>query len=152
MKETERFYREYYAYVYAFCMRLTRNAADAEDLTEETFYRAILQANQFRGESKLGSWLCAIAKNLFYSQKRREKQKIVPPPEGEESPLAEDIFCMEDKLPSPYKEVFSLRVIEGAAFSEIASMYSKSESWARVTYMRARLQIKKLLEDENESL
>lgn len=146
MKELEAFYNTYYAQVYAYCLTLTRSRADAEDLASETFYRAIVHAGQFRGESKMSVWLCAIAKNLFFAERRKKRRRARPLPQpqpltAEERESAEEILALAETLPAPQREVFLMRTVGETEYADIARLYEKSESWARVTYFRARAKI-----------
>ena len=155
MKDLEEFYNAHYKGLYAYCVTLTRNRADAEDLAAETMYRAIRHADKFRGDCKVGTWLCSIARNFFLTQEKKRKR---PPPLPEPP---EELFLNSDKedvkeillsmnaLEEPYRGVFLLRTIGQAEYGEIARVYEKSESWARVTYHRARLKILEQWEEQH---
>ena len=124
----------------------------AEELTQETFYRAFARQKEFRGESDEVTWLCAIAKNLFTDEKRRQ---------GRQGDIPEDLpdhaksvaKAVEDRdssfrihlalhgLEEPYREVFELRVFGELSFKEIGTIFGKTENWARVTYHRARIKL-----------
>lgn len=102
------------------------------------------------------SWLCQIAKNLYIDDTRRRKRFQTAKKELEETPAREEnaedtvirraeamsvykaLHCLEE----PYKEIFSLRTLGELSFKEIADIFEKSESWARVTYHRAKLKIR----------
>ena len=147
MKDLEQFYEENYPRLYAYCVTLTRNRADAEDLAAETMYRAIRHADKFRGDCPVGVWLCSIARNFFLTQekKRRRPPPLPDPPEdlfsGDAKEDVKEIILHMNALEEPYRGVFLLRTIGKAEYGEIAKIYEKSESWARVTYHRARLKI-----------
>ena len=147
MKDLEQFYEEHYPRLYAYCVTLTRNRADAEDLAAETMYRAIRHADKFRGDCPVGVWLCSIARNFFLTQekKRRRPPPLPDPPEdlfsGDEKEDVKEIILHMNALEEPYRGVFLLRTIGKAEYGELAQIYEKSESWARVTYHRARLKI-----------
>ena len=145
MKELETFYNTYYAQVFAFCLTLTRNRADAEDLTSETFYRAVLHADKFRGTCKMSVWLCAIAKHLFYDECRRRRRRQPPVRQAglsaEERESAGEILALAEALGEPYRTVFLMRTVGDAEYADIAQLLGKSESWARVTFRRARMKI-----------
>ena len=147
MKDLEQFYEENYPRLYAYCVTLTRNRADAEDLAAETMYRAIRHAGKFRGDCKVDTWLCSIARNLFLSQEKKRKRPPPPPepPEelfaGDDRENVKEIVLLMNALEEPYRGVFLLRTIGQAEYGEIARVYEKSESWARVTYFRARAKI-----------
>ena len=147
MKDLEQFYEENYPRLYAYCVTLTRNRADAEDLAAETMYRAIRHADKFRGDCPVGVWLCSIARNFFLTQEKKRKRPppLPDPPEdlfaGDEKEDVKEIILHMNALEEPYRGVFLLRAIGRAEYGEIAKIYEKSESWARVTYHRARLKI-----------
>ncbi len=147
MKDLEQFYEENYPRLYAYCVTLTRNRADAEDLAAETMYRAIRHADKFRGDCPVGVWLCSIARNFFLTQEKKRKRPppLPDPPEdlfaGDEKEDVKEIILHMNALEEPYRGVFLLRTIGKAEYGEIAKIYEKSESWARVTYHRARLKI-----------
>jgi len=71
----EKLYRERFFQVYSFLMSLSGNASLSEELTQETFCRALAAREGYRGDANETTWLCAIAKNLFADSMRREKRK-----------------------------------------------------------------------------
>lgn len=153
----EEVYAREFSGVYKYLLALSGNPALAEELTQETFYRAIQNSETFRGTCKLSVWLCQIGKNLYISQRRKEQHlKPSSPDEMDQEPTAhpdpEEILLHQDTamtlhrllhaLPEPYKEVFSLRILGELSFAQIGDLFGKSESWARVTYHRAKLKLK----------
>ena len=157
----EKLYEAFYMKVFSYVCTLTLDHEDAVEITQETFFRAITTSKEFRGESDSYTWLCAIAKNLFIDEtRRRSRMEDVPLEEQvdtgkdfEKSLMNADtsirIHRILHELEEPYKEVFQLRVFGELSFSQIASIFHKTESWARVTYHRARMKLKERL-DENE--
>lgn len=156
MDRDEIVFEQYYEDVYRFLRALTRDRDLAEELTQETFLRAIRSIDTYRGEGELRVWLCSIAKNLFYSQMKKQKRSIpvadedFPEGESQEKTLidriadretAMEIYQALHRLRDPYKEVFSLRVFGELSFREIGGLFEKSEHWACVTYHRARQMI-----------
>lgn len=156
MDRDEIVFEQYYEDVYRFLRALTRDRDLAEELTQETFLRAIRSIDTYRGEGELRVWLCSIAKNLFYSQMKKQKKSIpvadedFPEGESQEKTLidriadretAMEIYQALHRLRDPYKEVFSLRVFGELSFREIGVLFEKSEHWACVTYHRARQMI-----------
>ena len=155
-------FEAYYEDVLRFLRGLSRDEYLAEELTQETFYRAIKSIHTFRGDSDLRIWLCSIAKNLFYTY--RQKQSRITPEETLDHYEAEEkLFeqMIEDKetalrihkvlhdLKEPYKEIFSLRIFGELSFKEIAELFHKSEHWACVTYHRAKELIQRELKESN---
>lgn len=161
--EFEKMSREYTSIVYRFLLSLCGNEDLAEELTSETFYQAYLHIDRFRGDCKPETWLCQIAKNALYKEQKRLK-RIVTWEQAETTGRDEDIlgkiFIQEQaltiyqylhRLKDPYKEVFMLRVLGELQFKEISDICGKSESWAKVTFYRAKNKLIELMEEENEN-
>ena len=151
-EHSEKLYEAYYMRVFSYVMTLAGDRAQAEEITQETFFRAFSRQKDFRGESDEVTWLCAIAKNYFLDEKRRQARNETIPeemPETGESleQTAEDrdssfrIHVALHELEEPYREVFELRVFGELSFREIGMIFKKTENWARVTYHRARLKL-----------
>lgn len=157
----EKLYEAFYMKVFSYVMTLAKDRNDAEEITQETFFRAISTDKAFKGESESFTWLCAIAKNIFIDEKRRASrqddelsEELPDTNKGIEEKLTDrdqslKIHLILHKLEEPYKEVFQLRIFGELSFAEIGSIFGKTETWARVTYHRARLKIKERM-DENE--
>ncbi len=158
-KTAEKLYEAFYMKVFSYVMTLAKDRNDAEEITQETFFRAISTDKSFRGDSDSYTWLCAIAKNIFIDTKRHYANQDDEP--GAELPDTEKgieeklsdrdtslkIHTILHKLEEPYKEVFQLRVFGELSFAEIGSIFGKTETWARVTYHRARLKIKERMDE-----
>ena len=163
MLNIQEVYEKYFTVVYRYLLSLSHNTHIAEELTQETFFKALKKVDDFRGECDLRIWLCQISKNTYYDYLKKNK-KYVPEAQNE---LSEDVFSTDfiqdfsdketafrvhkvlHKLSEPYKEVFSLRVFGELSFSDISDLFGKSESWARVTYHRACEKIGEELDDED---
>ena len=150
----EGLYEAHYMQVYSYLVTLSRDRSLAEELTAQTFYKAMTARSGYRGEGSEQTWLCAIAKNLYADEMRRRARQsggepdeagIAAPGAMEEDALDRDttfrIHMILHELPEPYKEVFQLRVFGELAFGQIGRIFGKTETWARVTYHRARLKI-----------
>jgi len=151
----EAIYENYYKDVYKYVLGLSGDCHVAEDITQETFTKAINGINNFKGECDVRVWLCQIAKNSFYTYARKKGREITESDEIlDEKPSGYDfvrdtidkeqmlyIHKIIHGLSEPYKEVFNLRVFGELSFKQISEIYGKTESWARVTYHRARLLI-----------
>ena len=151
----EEIYRAYFADVYRYILALSRDAQTAEEVTQETFVRALTAIDGFRGECQIRVWLCQIARNQYLSL-CRERRKFAEEP-GEtgdrgieegfaDRETARHLHVLLHSLPEPYKEVFSLRTFGELPFAQIGELFGKTESWARVTYFRARQKLKEALE------
>ena len=146
-----------YAYLYSLC----RNETLAEELTQETFYKAFLSIDNFDNTCKFSTWLCQIGKHTYYQYLSKHKKEVI-------SEICEDTIINEisperkilsrmelldtlkqiHTLPEPMREVIYLRTISDLSFREIGDILGKSENWARVTYFRAKTQ---LLENSDKS-
>ena len=151
MPDFEEVYRRYFADVYQYVLALSRDEVTAEEVTQETFFRALTAIDDFRGDCQLRVWLCQIARNQYLSLCRERKRFGVaeeePGDDGIEAGFADrenakKLHCLLHSLPEPYKEVFSLRTFGELPFSQIGELFGKTESWARVTYFRARRRLK----------
>ena len=158
---SEKMYEAYYMRVYSYAVTISGSRELAEEITQETFYRAMTKSASFRREADEVTWLCTIAKNLFYDEKRRQK-KTGPIPEDVEADgkSIEQIAADRDSsfrvhlalhaLEEPYREIFELRVFGELGFKDIGTIFGKTENWARVTYHRARLKLQeRMRSDEN---
>ena len=157
----EGLYDACYMQVYSFLLTMSRDRNLAEELTAQTFYKAMTSKSGFRGEAGELTWLCAIAKNLYADeQRRRARQSELDPEEAagaapvpmEDDALDRDmafrIHMILHDMPEPYKEVFQLRVFGELSFREIGRIFAKTETWARVTYHRARLKVQERMGDD----
>ena len=89
----EEFYRDNYRIVYGYLLSLSGNAAVAEELASETFLRALQKPPHDQGVCKPSTWLCVIAKNLYFSELRRQKRRV-PFPEA----APQDTVPFEEQL------------------------------------------------------
>ena len=148
-------YEKYGQRLYRFLLSLTGDEHQAEEMMQETFYQAFLHIEQFEGRSSIYTWLCQIGKNAWYKECRRRKRFEVKEELGErehsffKSP-EEEAIQKEDflriqravyHLKQPYQDVFIMHVYGEIELVEIARLHGKSESWARVTYYRAKQMI-----------
>lgn len=159
MTQFETIYRDYFQDVFRYAMALTRDPDRAEELTAETFFKAMKGLNAFRGDCDVKAWLCRIAKNSYYSVQRTAKRHPQEPlPEGlpgsmdlEQSVIQQELsdaaHQVLHQLPEPYREVFTLRVLGELPFRKIGALFGKSENWACVTYHRAKQKMIAGLED-----
>lgn len=148
--------------VYRFLLALTGDEGQAEELLQETFYQAFLHIDRFEGRSSLYTWLCCIGKNAWLKECRRRSRYADTPYEElkleDPAPTPEEAMLRREQaqrlrqavleLEDPQREVFILHAYGGLKLKEIAALHQKSESWARVTYFRARKTIQEVLSDE----
>ena len=157
MSELQKIYNSYAKPLYRFLLKLSGSESMAEELLQETFYQAIIHIGSFEGRSSVYTWLCRIGKNAWLKECHRANRISNVPLEeltAESHGLAPEEFLLRreellrirqaiSNLEEPYKEVFILHVFGGVKLKQIAEEAGKSESWARVTYHRARNQIVK---------
>ena len=156
MTAFEEIYREHFGGVYRYVYSLCRDASAAEEITQETFFKALRSIDRFDGKCSVFVWLCQIAKNTYFTHYRKEKRfEAENAPEESRSNIELEFVTRESafevhrilhKLEEPYKEVFSLRTFGELSFAQIGELFGKTESWARVTYHRAKLKIKERLQ------
>ena len=152
-------YRLYFKDVYLFLQGLTRSEPLAEELTQETFFKALNGLKDFDGKQDVRAWLFTVARNCYYSYCRKTKH-TAPLEDAETKPAdTPDIAqLLVDKdaaftvhqylheLEEPYKEVFSLRVFGELSFENIGAVFGHNAAWARVTFYRAKTKLRSMLE------
>lgn len=160
MTDFEEIYKAYFKDVYLYMIRLSGNEDIAEEITADTFFKALKAIDSFRGDCDVRVWLCQIAKNSYYSYLKKNKkavstQESLPEP-ADKSSIVDEITKRDEArligkilhtIDEPYKEVFMWRVYADMSFKEIGQIFSKSENWACVTYHRAKKIIRKRLEE-----
>lgn len=156
MRKIEKIYREYYDTVFKYLFCLTHDKDISEDLVQETFIRMIKNIDKFEGKSKLSSWLCEIAKNLWIDYLRKNKRKVELKENEElniqsEQNIENEYIEREDEnkvfekikaLDEISQKVMYLRIKGEMSFKEIGDVLGKSENWARVTFYRAKQKVK----------
>ncbi|MFJ7737873.1 RNA polymerase sigma factor [Lysinibacillus sp. NPDC097287] len=159
MTDFEQIYSQYFRDVYSFTLKLCQNDKVAEEITQETFFKALKSIDTFKGTCKINVWLCQIAKNTYFTYLDKEKRfDIEDVPEKESNHNIEEMMQSKEetfrihkalhRLDEPYKEVFTLRVFGELSFKQISQLFEKTESWARVTFHRAKQKMQSLLEEE----
>lgn len=161
MSDFEEVYRTYFNDVFLYLKRLSNNEHIAEEITSETFFKAMRSIEKFRGECDLRVWLCQIAKNSYFSYLKKnsrttsleetEAPALSDPDAFPDDQIAgrEEIRQIQDQLhtlPEPYKEVFMWRVFAELSFKQIGQIFHKTDNWACVTYHRARKMLRSRLE------
>jgi RNA polymerase sigma-70 factor (ECF subfamily) len=151
----EKLFNENREFIFKYLLKMGRDASLAEELTQETFFRAYMNYASLRNKERAAVWLCQIAKNTYFAW-YNEHKKHDPLDDVElasDGESIEDAFVQKElsqkalqclhELEEPYKEVFMLSVFGGFSLKDICLLFGKSESWARVTFYRAK---QKLLE------
>lgn len=156
MQNIEQIYKEYFETVNKYLFYLTQNNDISEDLTQETFYRAIQKIHTFKNDCKISVWLCQIAKNLWYDELKKNKRiksitekemiSIQTEDKVEDSVISNDnklqLYKKIQKLNEHTREVIYLRVTGELSFKEIGNILGKTENWARITFYRGKLKLK----------
>jgi RNA polymerase sigma-70 factor, ECF subfamily len=145
-----RLVEEYWGRVYGRLYRLTRNRHIAEDVTQETFLKALRAIGSFRAGTCFPAWLFRIARNTLISQRRRRAigQQALPdnvPAESEEPPaqamhreaLAQ-LTCVLGRLPNVLRAPYLLRTEQCLSFRDIAGILNVAEETARWRVCTAR--------------
>lgn len=141
-----------YGAVYRYALSICRNEAEASDLTQETFLKAMQNVKEFQENSSLYTWLCTILKHLWINKCKKYSRELSTEDEDwdfpdqsksieqmvEDRDMAKQVHAILHTMEEPYKEVFSLRIFGELPFKDIAELFDKTESWARVTYHRAK--------------
>ena len=153
MQSMEEIYQQHAQTVYRFLLTHTRDEDLAEELTQETFYQAIRTSSRFDGSCIVSTWLCAIAKNVLFTYRRKhpEQEEFTEHSTAAASAESEAVGVMNRMelirlmhgLAEPAREVMYLRVFGGLSFAEIGEVHGKSENWARVTFYRAKEKLRK---------
>ncbi len=158
MQNIEQIYEEYFETVYKYLFCLTHNGDIAEELTQETFYRAVKSINSYKGECKISVWLCQIAKNLWYDECKKNKkiakvseeyiENIESNETAEENVISNDekmkLYQKMQKLDEKTREVIYLRITGELSFKEIGIIMNQTENWARVTFYRGKNKLKEV--------
>lgn len=157
MTDFNEIYKLYFRDVYKYVLSLSRNEAIAEEITQETFFKALRNIDKFEGKCKLYVWLCQIAKNCYFTSVKNEQKSTMLNETQEtanEVNIEQSLLTKESaleihkalhSLEEPYKEVFTLRVFGELSFQQIGILFENTESWARVTYHRAKTKLKERL-------
>lgn len=151
LKEFEDLYQMYFKDIFLYIKALSKNDNIAEEVTQETFFKAMKAIHKFKGECDIRVWLCQIAKNTYYTWCKKNQRVVF---EEIDEHLPDESSCIEKKMidkeqavaihkllhemEEPYKEVFHLRVFGELSFREIGEVFGKTESWSRVTFHRAK--------------
>lgn len=163
MQNIEEMYEKYSKIIYKYIFCLTKNHELSEEIVQDTFLVAVKNINKFEGKSKLSTWLCAIAKNIYYKKINKLKDNISLEDINKElvsEQFIEDIICEKEsklelikniqKLDPQSQKVMYLRIYADLSYEEIGEVLGKTSSWARVTYFRGKEKIKENLNRKDE--
>ena len=164
----EDIYSENHGRIYLFLYKMCSDRDLAEELTQETFFRAFSSFEKYRGDSSVYTWLASIAKYTYFAYMRKNKLMMdsIPLDEvvnhfcaneynlsGVEAGREEILEAMRRlvyELPDKYKEVVLLRIYAEMSFKDVALTLGISESSAKVLYFRAKTKLRESLNHELE--
>ncbi len=160
MTDFEEIFRTHRDFIFQYLLRLCRDPSLAEELTQETFFKAYINLPRLRQEKALPVWLCQIAKNSYFAWYKAQKrlapleEAALPAAATAEDQLLQKELTQEalralEALEEPYKKVLILAVYGGLSLKEISRMFGKSESWARVTFHRGKQKLLERMEREH---
>lgn len=157
MQDIEQIYEQYFETVNKYLFCLTHNNDISEELTQETFYKAVKKIDTYKGDCKISVWLCQIAKNSWYDYCKKNKKVIKIEEElleiKEKDSIEEKVIFNDEKLllykkmqtlDEKTREVIYLRITGELSFKEIGIILNKTENWARVTFYRGKNQLKEV--------
>ena len=162
----ELIYRLHCGRVYALCLRMLRDPAEAEDLAQETFIQLFRKIHTFRGESAFSTWLHRLTANLVLMRLRKKKpastslDEITGSDEEDDRPRNEigapdprlsglvdrlNLQSAIDQLPDGYREIFILYDVQGYEHREIAKILGRSIGNSKSQLHKARKRLRELL-------
>lgn len=162
--ELEKIILEYYKDILLYVNSLCKNYDIAEDITQDTFIKAMKSLDTFDGSQNVRAWLYKIAKNTYFTYYNRQKKysngEILEDVADDRKAVVDKLIDEEQvliihkflhKMDEPYKEIFNLRVFGELSFDEIALIFGKTPNWARVTFYRAKKKIIEYMEDNENA-
>ena len=160
MQDLEEIYIENYELVYKYLLANSHDENISEELAQETFYRAVKNINKFNENSKISTWLCKIAKNLWVDEVKKNSKLKTLDENSSEIAFEDQIFADEDKIRLfkkiqnfnvEMRDVMYLRLSGELNFKEIGEIMGKTETWVRVTFYRGKQRLKEDNKNERKS-
>lgn len=160
MKKLDEIYKDNYLLVYKYLLSITHNEDLSEELTQETFYKAVLNISKFKNKCKLSTWLCTIAKNLWIDEIKKKNRftqfdnndVIITEDEFLEKEERLQLFKSIQKLDTLTRDVIYLKIKGDLSYKEIAEIMNTNENWVRVTFYRGKEKIKEDMNNEKKGL
>lgn len=157
--EVEKIYYTYSNDVYRYLLSMSRNQDIAEDMLQNTFMKVMNGIATFQGKSSIKTWIFTIARHEYFHCLKKNKPTV---PLDDDMPIKDnvsdnlenkervaEVLNYIERLEEPYRSLMVLRLVNDLTFKEIAMVLNKTESWARVTFMRYKC---KLVQDLKEEL
>lgn len=153
-------YQHYYAYALSICIRYSRNITEAKEVVNDGFMKVFGKMDQYNQESPFKGWLRKIMINTSIDQYRKElKHQQHDPvefastafiqPQAINDISHEELIGLVQKLSPAYRAVFNLYVIDGYTHEEIGTMLSISSGTSKSNLLKARENLRKMLEGLN---
>ena len=164
MDDIGKIYELYGGRLVSYLVSMTGDPSLAEELASEVLVRAMTGLSGFRGNGSVFTWLSAIGKNLYFDHLKKQGKRVdiedIPElsdgcdiqSELSDKQLFKSVHRRLHQLDEPYKEVFTLRVFGEMPFGEIGSLFGRTDSWARVTFFRAKAKIIEGLKEDGYEL
>lgn len=158
MQNMEEIYKEYFETVKKYLFCLTHNNDIGEELTQETFYKAVKNIHTFKDDCKISVWLCKIAKNTWLDSIKKNKNikdmadnelfEIESLETTDETVISNqgklELYKKIQKLDEKTRDVIYLRITGDLNFKEIGDIFNKTENWARITFYRGKQKLKEV--------
>ena len=162
----EQLFKLYHRKVYAICLRMTGEHAEAEDLMQEVFIQLFRKLSTFRGESAFSTWLYRLTVNqvlMHFRKIRKRKEQLTEDGElpesnkirGTQKSQVLSRLALDEavkKLPQGYRAVFLLHDVEGLEHNEIATLLGCSTGTSKSQLHKARLKLRSLLNESEVAL
>jgi len=167
MSAFEELYERHNRRVYSLCLRMTQNATEAEDLTQDAFIQLFRKIGSFRGDSAFTTWLHRLTVNQVLMHFRKRSVKLEKTTEEGETPVqivrgtenpnqmpVVDRIALDSalaQLPPGYRSVFVLHDVEGHEHEEIAQMLGCAVGTSKSQLHKARMKLRRLLTQESSA-
>ncbi|PKQ62046.1 hypothetical protein BZG02_13995 [Labilibaculum filiforme] len=160
-------YKLYYKAMYNSSLRIVKDVAEAEDIMQEAFLAAFRNIKKYKGEVSFGAWLKRIVVNRSLDSLKKKKLELFPidnelyklseEEANENIEYSEDQFILIKKgidlLPTGYRIILSLYLIEGYDHEEIGSILNITSSTSRSQFLRAKKKLIQIIsEKENQKM
>ncbi len=160
LKAQEALYRQYSKILFGICLKYSPNQVEAEDSLQDAFITIFNRIEQYEGKGSFEGWMKRITVNTVLQKYRKKKLYDIPNEqqiEEEEDVVVDEMNLPLDyllriiqELPDRYRLVFNLYVLDGYSHKEIADMLDISDGTSKSNLARARMILKKKIEDYQE--
>ena len=166
MQDFQHLYSAYKKDIYNFILRISGyEYALAEELTQETFYRAFISLSGFQGRCQIKTWLCQIAKNVYYQYLRKKKKEYqtlksvfeeesgkcmatVPESGIENTELMRKALSIINSFDNRTRDVIFYRLYSDLSYAQISLLMGISEGSAKVVFFRGKALLQTRLRED----